>query len=108
MANRIPTPLELSRIKSDQERQQQQAMLEHRQAAALAMQGHRVRIFSILQLLKLEIYLDYINHVAATTNDNTTPTTTRCSNRTSNNSSCWSTAASSTSASNSSLNVTTT
>lgn len=42
----VMTPIELSKMKSDQERQLQTALLEQRQAAVLAFQGHRVNIFS--------------------------------------------------------------
>ncbi|CAB4438421.1 unnamed protein product [Rhizophagus irregularis] len=37
----VMTPIELSKMKSDQERQLQTALLEQRQAAVLAFQGHR-------------------------------------------------------------------
>ncbi|RIA85688.1 hypothetical protein C1645_781323 [Glomus cerebriforme] len=37
----VPSPIELSKRKSDQERQIQTALLEQRQAAVLAFQGHR-------------------------------------------------------------------
>jgi hypothetical protein len=40
---KTPTPLELSRLKLDQDRVQQQVIQEQRQAAALVMQG-RVNI----------------------------------------------------------------
>lgn len=41
----VMTPIELSKMKSDQERQLQTALLEQRQAAVLAFQGHRVKNF---------------------------------------------------------------
>lgn len=41
----VMTPIELSKMKSDQERQLQTALLEQRQAAVLAFQGHRVNFF---------------------------------------------------------------
>ncbi|CAG8568987.1 6129_t:CDS:2, partial [Paraglomus brasilianum] len=40
-STRTPTPLELSRLKLDQDRVQQQVIQEQRQAAALAMQGRQ-------------------------------------------------------------------
>ncbi|CAG8636702.1 8548_t:CDS:10, partial [Ambispora gerdemannii] len=40
---KVPSPLELSRRKCEQERQAHQNILEARQAASLAMQGHHVR-----------------------------------------------------------------
>ncbi|CAG8449249.1 10369_t:CDS:10 [Ambispora leptoticha] len=43
LQTRVPSPLELSRRKCEQERQAHQNILEARQAATLAMQGHHVR-----------------------------------------------------------------
>ncbi len=42
----VMTPIELSKMKSDQERQLQTALLEQRQAAVLAFQSH-ARVYVI-------------------------------------------------------------